>query len=188
MRGFGSWGLGVGSAGLGLVAGVIALGAALAYPDAPPPAHTGGFGEPTCHRCHFDQPLGPAGALRLDGLPEVPEAGRRYRLTLTLGHAAMQRAGFQLAARHADGRSAGLLEPLDDRTAPLADTSGIVYLQHTEAGSHLATPDTARWAFAWTAPEVAGVVVFHAAANAANGDASEFGDVVFPLAIKTDSP
>ena len=165
----------------------MALGAMLAYPDAPPPAHTGGFGEPTCYRCHFDQPLGPAGALHLDGLPDIPEAGQRYRLTLTLGHAAMQRAGFQLAARHTDGHPAGHLEPLDDRTAALADTSGVVYLQHTEAGSYLVMRDTARWSFAWTAPEVGDSVLFHGAANAANGDASEFGDVVYVLEVQTDS-
>ena len=157
-----------------------------AYPDAPPTAHTGGFGEPTCHRCHFDAPLdAPGGTLSLDGLPPKLEAGRRYRLTLTLARAGMQSAGFQLSARTADGRSAGRLEALGASVSVVRDDStGIVYAQHTEAGTALAAPDTARWTFAWTPSDTA-AAVFHAAANATNDDASEFGDFVYLLARPT---
>jgi hypothetical protein len=28
-----------------------------AYQDGPPPGNTGGFGESSCHECHFDHPL-----------------------------------------------------------------------------------------------------------------------------------
>src|SRR5690606_8758969 len=50
---------------------VAAAGVRLPYPDRPPPAHTGGFGEPTCQQCHFDAPLNdPGGALYVEGLPE----------------------------------------------------------------------------------------------------------------------
>jgi len=31
------------------------------FPDGPPPAHTGGFGEPTCRACHFDGDLNAEG-------------------------------------------------------------------------------------------------------------------------------
>ncbi|MDX1547478.1 MAG: choice-of-anchor V domain-containing protein [Rhodothermales bacterium] len=166
---------------LAVIAGVGFVLAVGAYPDAPPPAHTGGFGEPTCHRCHFGQPLdAPGGVLTLEGVPARYEAGRRYVLTVTLARAGMERAGFQLTARTAGGAQAGALAPHDAGTAvAIVDSTGIRYAGHAEAGSHLASPDTARWRLVWTPGASADTVFFHVAANAANGDASEFGDYVY---------
>lgn len=165
---------------------VATLGGAPFYPQDPPAAHTGGFGEPTCHRCHFDQPMNaPGGSLRLVGVPELYRAGARYTLTVELARPAMQRGGFQVSARFADGarggRQAGRLGRLDDRVEVVRDDSSAVqYAHHTETGTTLATPDTMRWRVAWTAPETAlARVVFHLSANAANDDASEFGDFVY---------
>ena len=51
------------------------------YPEEPPPAHTGGFGEPTCLQCHFDGALNePGGELRVEGLPEAYMPGETYTL------------------------------------------------------------------------------------------------------------
>lgn len=153
---------------------------AAAYRDGPPPAHTGGFGEPTCRACHFDAPLNaPGGRLALDGLPPAYEGGRTYRLTVHLLRPGMRAGGFELAARvAATGRQAGAFHPLDDRVQAPPDS--VVYARHTRAGSRLAVPDTARWALLWQAPPAAaGPVVFHLAANAANDDDSEFGDVIY---------
>ncbi len=165
---------------------VATLGGAPFYPEGPPAAHTGGFGEPTCHRCHFDQPMNfLGGSLRLVGVPEVYRAGARYTLTVELARSAMQRGGFQVSARFADGarggRQAGRLGRLDDRVEVVRDDSSAVqYAHHTEAGTTLAAPDTMRWRVVWTAPETASArVVFHLSANAANDDASEFGDFVY---------
>lgn len=162
------------------------VGGAFFYPEDPPVAHTGGFGEPTCHRCHFDQPVNaPGGALRLVGAPEVYRAGADYTLTIELARSAMQRGGFQVSARFADGarggRQAGVLRAMDDRVVVVRDDSSAVqYAHHTEAGTLLPAPNIARWTLAWTAPETAsGRVVFHLTANAANDDASEFGDFVY---------
>ena len=165
---------------------VATLGGAPGYPEGPPAAHTGGFGEPTCHRCHFDQPMNaPGGSLTLMGVPEVYTAGARYVLTIELARPEMQRGGFQLAARFANGgsvaRQAGRLGMLDDRVEVVRDDSSAVqYAHHTETGTVLAAPDTIRWMIAWSAPETATArVVFHVSANAANDDASEFGDFVY---------
>ena len=163
-----------------------ALGRAPAYPEAPPVAHTGGFGEPTCQKCHFDLPMNaPGGSLTLGGVPEVYAAGARYLLSIQLTRPAMGRGGVQVAARFADGvqagQQAGTLQPVDDRLeVVLDDSSAVAYAHHTKAGTLLAAPDTARWTVAWTAPEAAdGRIVFHLTANAANDDASEFGDYVY---------
>ena len=99
----------------------------------------------------------------------------------------MAAAGFELAARFADGvhagRQAGRFARVDDRVGLTPDTSGVTYVHHTRAGTSPSSPDTAAWVFEWIPPAAGGRVVFHASANAANGDASEFGDNVYTLSL-----
>jgi hypothetical protein len=169
-----------------------AVVATLAYIDGPPPAHTGGFGEPTCHECHSSEPLNDAGGiLRLDSLPSGGYTpGRVYRLQLLLTRPAMARGGFELSVRAADSsggaKQAGALEPDDDRAklAAAATPGPVQYLEHSRKGTDLAAPDTNRWWFRWRAPAAPGPVVFHVAANAANDDNSAFGDFIYTAAIR----
>lgn len=166
---------------LGVTAGA-ALPARPTYRDGPPPGHTGGFGQPSCRLCHFDQPLNaPGGLLRITGLPErgyLP--GRRYALTIEITRPGTARAGFQLAARQVEtGVSVGRLFPHNARVQIVTDSAGIRYAEHTEQGTQLEDPNRARWGFDWQAPTApAGAVWFHVAGNAANDDASEFGDFI----------
>lgn len=158
------------------------------YPDGAPPAHTGGFGEPSCQACHFGGALNePGGSLTIEGMPEVYRAGQSYRLMVQLTKPAMARGGFQLAARFADGRQAGILEPVDDRVNVIQeDSSAVLYAQHTPKGTALTAPDTARWVFTWTPPQGDTIsVLFHAAANAANDDASAFGDFIYTVEVQS---
>lgn len=158
------------------------------YLDAPPLGHTGGFGEPTCRACHFDAPLNEAGGrLTVRGLPDgLGKKGGAAGVTVELVRPGMERAGLQLAARWASGErrgaSAGRFEVDGERleAAKGEEGDGVVYLRHTEAGSGLSAPDTARWRFRWVPPQGAwGPVVVHLAANAANDDASAFGDRIY---------
>lgn len=168
------------------------LGAAAAapfYADGPPPGRTGGFGEATCVECHRGNPVNDAaGRLRLEGLPDAYEMGHTYRLTVTLSRAAMQSAGFQLAVRSRNGRQAGEVGPADDRSALAGPAAApLRYLQHTRKGTELWVADTARWEFLWQAPaggSEGGPVVFHLAANAANGDNSPLDDFIFTHEIE----
>ncbi|MFQ5572523.1 MAG: choice-of-anchor V domain-containing protein [Rhodothermales bacterium] len=178
----------VGAALFSFVGGLLLLasGTGAVYPEHPPAGYTGGFEEPTCRRCHFDRPLNaPGGSLTLDGAPAFYTAGARYLITVGLAKGGMRRGGFQVAARFAAGtyagQQAGLLGPVDDRVEIVRDDSSAVrYAHHTKAGTVLTAPDTARWTFAWTSPSFPdGDVVFHVAANAANDDASEFGDFIY---------
>jgi hypothetical protein len=121
--------------------------------------------------------------LRLDSLPPAYEPKRSYRLTLVLSRPEMQMGGFQLAARldvqNGKRRLGGLIVPLDRRSVISKTFQGAGrYLQHSRAGTALTAPDTARWTFEWRAP-ADGRVVFHVAANAANGDNSEGGDWIY---------
>lgn len=168
------------------------------YADGPPPGHTGGFGEPTCHQCHFDGPLDdPAGVLEVEGIPATWEAGRRYSLRVRLARPGLARGGFQLAARFArgaaEGEQAGSLRPAHRRTAVTeVDATGVQYASHRMKGAEPVARDTAAWRLEWRAPaEGAGAsapVVFHVAANAANGDDSEFGDFIYVGCVVSDGP
>ena len=160
------------------------------YPDAPPPAMTGGFGEPTCVSCHF-APAAPdtAGSLAIEGLPGEYQPGQRYEVTVALDRPGMKRAGFQLSARIADGpdcgTQAGRFEAFDPGVAVTAATS-VQYVHQTADGAMPDAEGRARWTVRWTAPEKPRRVLFHVAANAANGDDSALGDVV--LAIEREVP
>ncbi|HJR53439.1 MAG TPA: choice-of-anchor V domain-containing protein [Gemmatimonadota bacterium] len=155
-----------------------------AYPDAPPPGTTGGFGEPTCVSCHFAATPDTLGSLALRGLPAAFETGRSYELTVELAREDMGAAGFELSARFASGpargRQAGAFRVLGSDTAVTAQAS-IDYVHQTLAGAVPSTTGLARWRIEWTAPEHPDPVRFHVAANAANGDESPLGDRVYAI-------
>jgi hypothetical protein len=160
------------------------------YANGPPPAHTGGFGEPTCQACHADNSLNDtAGSLSITGIPAVFVPGDTFRVTVVLRRAGLRRAGFELSARFSDGRQAGAFRAVDTTTTVTAGAAGVRYVHHTRAGSRLFRADTARWTLEWTAPRGAnGAVAFHVAANAANDDNSEFGDFIYTTAARTRLP
>jgi len=166
------------------------LAAVPLFKAGPPPAHTGGFGEPTCRACHSDSGLNePGGKLAITGAPPTYDPGRTYQLEVVLRRAGMLRAGFQLAARFADGaaagRPAGVVAPGDAGSVVIWDTlSHVSYIQHTEIGTDL-HGDAGRWLVSWTAPaEARGIVAFHAAGNAADGDDSPLGDFIYTTAVR----
>jgi len=159
--------------------------------EAPPTARTGGFGEATCLECHLEFPLNvPGGRLALLGAPGVFESGRTYTLTIRLESEDMVRAGFQIAARFENGEGAGQpagqLRALDDRTAVTVDSlTAVPYGHHTRLGTPAADPTLATWSMSWTAPLGGADVVFHVAANSANGDDSPLGDLIYTAVERT---
>lgn len=163
------------------------------YVDGPPPAHTGGFGDDTCHACHFENDLdAPGGSLAISGVPDTLDPTETYRITVSLERIGMRRAGFQLAARVSEGDGAGVpagtLRAVDgdERVQVVTASDGATYAQHTEPGTTLTDPGATLWTVEWR-PSVANAtsVTFHAAANAANDDASEFGDFIYTASATT---
>ncbi len=93
-----------------------------------------------------------------------------------------------LSVRYANGRLAGTLASLDTVRVAVGspDTSSIQYAHHTLPGTEPSAENRARWSIRWTAPKGKGdSVLVHVAANAANDDASEFGDDVYTATEKT---
>lgn len=167
----------------------------IAFQDGPLPALTGGFGEPTCLVCHFDNPLNePLGSVQLRGIPKSYTPGRRYAIEIAVRRPALQRGGFELSSRFAEGsragQQAGLLGPVDPRSqiVPSVDRR-LQYLHHTKSGAETATPGEARWTVQWTAPaKPAGAVAFHLSANASNSDASPLGDFIYTSYARSAAP
>jgi hypothetical protein len=165
-------------------AAAILLGSgSLFYREGPPPGFTGGFGEESCGGCHYGGDVNDAaGTLRLDGVPSQYEPGRRYPIIVSLSRAGMEAGGFQLTARvQGDGSQAGVLEPesADVQRVAVTRDRDILYLHQLDAGSDATATDSLRWRIVWTAPTSGDEVVFHASANAANGDGSVSGDFVY---------
>jgi hypothetical protein len=160
-----------------------------AYRDAPPPGFSSGFGEPSCHACHFSrEPNEAPGRLSLRGVPERYSPGATYPITVTLTRPGMAIAGFQLTVRFSDGaEQAGSLAPAKSDSARVTITidHDIAYAYQNRAGSALAARDTASWTLIWTAPATARNVSFHAAGNAANGDDAADGDFVYTTSATT---
>lgn len=161
---------------------------------APPAASTGGFGEDSCAFCHIDYTVNEeGGTLELLGLPEAGyRPGESLRLEVRLHHAELERAGFQLTSRFAagdaEGEQAGTLEAGDGQQLQTPSYTPIAYLGHALGGIEPTGEGERRWHFTWTAPDAAaaapGPVVFHVAANAADGDGMEWGDRVYTLEVK----
>ncbi|MEX2572937.1 MAG: choice-of-anchor V domain-containing protein [Balneolaceae bacterium] len=160
------------------------------YPEQLDGPYTGGYGEQTCHTCHFDYDLNKkAGSLEVEGLGETYSPGEQIRISVTVQREHLGKAGFQLTARFADGSQAGHFDTPGERLAftPATDDN-IDYLQHSEAGTEPVSGNLARWTFKWTAPDTgAGSIIFNIAANAANGDQSEFGDWIYVKEISLDA-
>lgn len=152
------------------------------YAEHPPLGHTGGFGEPSCQACHFGgEGNAGSGALVVAGLPETVRPDRTYDLSVRLT-ASMKRAGFMLSVRRPDGTQVGHLRALDTTRAAVhtVDSTGIEYAHHTLAGTEVSRAE-AVWSLRWDIPGGvrADSVLVHVSANAANDDASAFGDDVY---------
>ena len=169
---------------IAVIPAIAAAASPWAFSDGPPAGRTGGFGEPLCTECHFDNPANDsAGAMEISGLPERFAAGQAYAISIRLRHPDMQRGGFQLAARWMDGpsagRQAGRLEPVDEHVK-VRDSNEVRYAQHGYARDRAKDTDAVTWTVRWIAPEKGSAnVAVDVAANAANGDFSSLGDYIY---------
>jgi hypothetical protein len=159
-----------------------AMDAAVVHPDAPPPGHTGGYGEPTCQICHAEYPLD-TDAIRVAimGVPQVAAPESVHRVAVLVRAEGTIAAGFQLSTRTPDGRQAGRIRPVDDQvTITLGDTpAGEVEFAHqTAIGMGGEERVEAMWTVEWTAPADPTDVTWSVSGNSGNGDNSPFGDLV----------
>jgi hypothetical protein len=169
--------------------GPLRRAAPASYAEGAPPGFSGGFGEQSCHACHFHAEVNAGrGRVTLAGVPERFAGGARYPITITLSRPGMQLGGFQLTARFRDdGAQAGTLAPAPGEEQRVrVDLDGQVqYADQRQKGTALAAPETARWSLIWTAPSTAAAVVFHVAANAADADGTVEGDYIHTTMVES---
>ena len=153
-----------------------------AHPDAPPPAHTGGFGEPTCHVCHAEYPLDTESIrVTLVGVPAAAEPGSVHRVAVLLRASGTVSAGFQLATRGPDGRQAGRLRAVDPRvTVTSAVTPGgeVQFAHQSAEGTGQDEREESMWTLEWVAPADPIDVTWSVSGTSGNGDNSPYGDLV----------
>lgn len=157
------------------------------YPEHIAGAYTGGFGEQSCHSCHFDYELNqPEGELAVSGMKDAYKADKEYTIQIKVQREDMSRAGFQMTARFEDGSQAGQFELNEEVTTTPNIENTIAYLQHA-VGEVEAENGEKNWEIRWRAPDQADQpIIFNIAANAANGDASEFGDWIYVKEIEVE--
>lgn len=156
--------------------------AGLAYRDGPPFGFSGGFGEDHCQACHNSEKLNaPPGRVSISA-PERYSAGKVYPVTVTLRRPGLKIGGFVLTSRfEKDSAQAGTLAPGagEPGRIKIGNDRGVQYAYHSRAGTELTGRDVVRWTLQWTAPAGNSLVLFHVAANAANGDDSNSGDFIY---------
>ena len=171
---------------LSLIGGAIFITVPLlAYTAGPPPASTGGFGEPTCTRCHnsYDLNAGKTaklGDLIVSGFPKQYEPNKTYAIKVEITHIQDRMYwGFQVASRVKDtGAQAGDLKKKDANTQVLSE-KGVQYIEHTSEGIFNNV-----FEFTWVAPASAvGDVIIDAAGNAANGSGDPSGDYIYSASV-----
>lgn len=158
------------------------------YPEQLDGPFTGGFGEQTCHSCHFDYDLNrEEGSLSVTGIDETFIPGENHEITVTVESEQLEVGGFQITARHKDGSQAGEFIWDGDRlmlTPSISDD--IQYLQHSDNGTRPTGDQEVSWSFTWQAPdENSKTVIVNIASNAGNDDDSAFGDWIYVKELTT---
>jgi len=158
---------------------------ASANSSGPPLAKTAAPGEGVCTDCHGGNVVNPdaLGSVTIDGVPTSYLPGHTYPLTVTVQRTGQQRWGFELTAlKTADATAAGTIT-ITNTITRMGSLSGRTYVEQTTVNGADGTftgQTSGSWDFGWTAPAAgAGAVTFYAAGNAANGDQSNSGDLIY---------
>lgn len=139
----------------------------------------------TCTQCHSGTSI-----LQDDWISSnIPASGyvpgETYTITATGNHTGAAKFGFEITSEDAT-KKVGTFVITDPNTTKLANNNNSV----THKSDNAATSGSRTWSFNWTAPEAGtGNITFFGAFNAANGNGSTSGDVIYTsqLAISETS-
>lgn len=180
------------------VAAMICAGGAGAMSGGPPTRLTGAPGDApeACTQCHGGTPNSGAGTVKIVFPDGGYKPGEKQRVKVEIADGGQRRWGFQLTARLAsapENAQAGDLSPADSFTQVVCERGGsapcpaeapVQFIMHTREGTRNGTAGGVTFEFDWTAPAAdAGAVTFYAAANAASGDGTPFGDRIYTTSL-----
>lgn len=168
----------------------------------PAPRVTGAPGDnpKACTQCHASSALNSGtGSVKIvltSGPVYIP--GVKQRVTVQVADPAQQRWGFELTARlnsDLEKGQAGDLSPVDNFTQVICEdagpkpcSSGPSFITQTSAGTRNGTKGGASFQFDWTPPATdVGPVTLYAAGNAANGDGTNAGDLIYTSSIQLNA-
>lgn len=152
---------------------------AAAYPEGAPWGAANPDARESCGSCHYGyEPVRDSAAISIDGLPDRPVTGERYRLTIRFAPEEAAVAGFQLIAAAPEGAEAGRLE---------SEAAGIEAAGDAARSTEpVAVDPDAAWEVTWRAPDrLPRMITFYLAASAANDDLSPFGDRIHYRSVTT---
>ena len=165
-----------------LIIGAAALSVIL-WAASPYAAHSPGgkTGSPadgsSCTQCHAGSPQTISNWITTNIPSSGYVPGKTYTITLTGTHTGVSRFGFELTAEDSKNNKVGTFTITNSTETGLTNGSHAV----THTGNGLTPSNNSKtWSFEWTAPAAGtGDVKFYAALNAANGDQSAGGDVIY---------
>jgi uncharacterized protein (TIGR03437 family) len=182
------------------VAGTMSPVFAHSYGPAPRVTAAPGDNAKACTQCHTTSALnsgtGSVTIVLQGGAVYIP--GIKQRVTVRVADPAQQRWGFELTARlnsDLQNGQAGDLIPVDNFTQVICEDAsikpciagGVSFIQHTSAGTRRGTSGGATFEFDWMPPSVnAGPVTLYAAGNAANGDGTSAGDLIYTTSVQVN--
>ncbi len=149
------------------------------YHTGSPGGRTGSPGDngKNCTQCHAGTPQNADGWITSNIPPSGYIGGETYVITATGTHPGVQRFGFEITAEDELGNKTGTLTLVNSSETKFTNAGKAV--THTAQGI---TPIgiSRSWQVEWTAPEeIPGDIIFYAAFNAANGNGSSSGDVIY---------
>lgn len=148
--------------------------------------HTGSPGEQTCAKsgCHAGSAVnGPNGSVSISA-PDLVNweyvPGQQYTINVTVSNPGRSLFGLGFEALQASGANAGTLSPGVGTHILNATVSGNSRASITHLLNGGASPNQHTFTFTWTAPSTnIGNVTFYVAGNAANGNGSTSGDLIY---------
>ncbi len=156
------------------------------YSTGTPGGKTGSMGDDgnTCTDCHTGTAQAQTDWITTDIPAEGFFAGETYTITATGTHAGVVKFGFELTAEDESGAKTGTFIITEETRTKLANSNSSV--THVAAGN-IPTGDSNSWTMEWTAPNPAPEMVkFNAAFNAANGNGTTSGDVIYKTEISVN--
>ena len=157
----------------------------------PDPRSTGAPGEQTCaaSACHLGSPVNSGGgSVTLSGIPANYTLNQEYTITVTVSQSGRSTFGFQATVIDDQGKEAGTLTA-GAGTGLIASAVGSNLRRYVRHNTPRETANQGVWTFRWRAPsQSAGRVTFYAAGNAANGDSSQTGDLIYTTSTSSQPP
>jgi hypothetical protein len=136
-----------------------------------------GDGNANCTQCHSGTPNSVNDWITSDVPSSGYVPGQTYTITTTGTHSGVGKFGFELTSEDESGNKVGSIVVTNDTETQL--TNGGLAITHTSQGN-IPSGDTKSWSCDWIAPiDVDGPVTFFASINAADGNGTGTGDVIY---------